>query len=212
MGDKVLTVKLPDGSTESRKTPRDYTHAIIVTRTQVARDRALARITESLEFNKAKIVALSPQAQTADDRAAYAAAKSHEAYLEEIVTETLTNYDGKPYQHSCMRWLSDEFNAGKGKFSDHGIKTIRAAVEAVMKTAQGEIDHLKKQVEIEEAALVRCSDRHQVGASFVFGWSQSAKGSAAQASKAQDENPSDKVTISTEIDVRVVQKREKKTA
>jgi len=38
----TLTVKLPDGSTESRKSDRPYTHAIVVVITEAQRRRARA--------------------------------------------------------------------------------------------------------------------------------------------------------------------------
>jgi len=229
---KTLTVTLPDGTTEARKSDRPYTHAIIVTITEERRATALAKIQKRIDEYEAIVAKNAPLVDLPEQVAAYEAAKARLAYLDEEVESTYqyTNqarHDKKSYTTKTARWLSrayrnevgteDERKRGRidsnGDFyGDTAFLHRNQADDALVATARGAIESAQLTLSSERGSYERQSERLRVGRVFVHGWSQSAKNAEKAAAAAREENPGATVSITTNITVHVPKSRAKAAA
>ena len=225
---KTLTVKLPDGTTESRKSDRPYTHAIIVVVTEERRRLVLDKIEETIANCKETIAANAPLVELPEQIAAYAAAKARLAFLDEEVTEAYpahrTNEDGSEatYQHTCARWLArsyrnqvgteDERRRGRIKsngdfYGDTAGLHKRDADAALLATARGKVEKATAELAHAREFYDRRSGQLTVGRALVHGWSQSAKNAAKAEQVAREENPGARVYTTDEVSVHVPKAR-----
>lgn len=230
---KTLTVKLPDGTTESRKSDRPYTHAIVVVITEDRRKIVLGAIEKTIAENEAIIAACAGLVDLPAQVTAYEAATARLAFLDEEVTETYVgrgqNPDGSPqtYQHSCARWLcrsyrnqvgtEDERRRGRidmdGNFyGDTASLHKREADAALLATARGKLEAATAALENARKRHAAESARVTVGKAFVHGWSQSAKNAVKAEQAARDSYPGARVYTTTEVEVHVPKARSGKTA
>ena len=79
---KTLTVKLPNGTTGSRKSDRLYTHAIVVVITEDRCKLVLGAIEATIAEHEATITANAPLVDLPEQVVAYAAAKGRLAFLD----------------------------------------------------------------------------------------------------------------------------------
>lgn len=229
---KTLTVKLPDGTTESRKSDRPYTHAIVVVVTEDRRKIVLGKIEATIAENEAIIAANAGLVGLPEQAVAYEAARARLAFLDEEVTETYVgsgqNPDGSPrtYEHSCSRYLSrsyrnqvgteDERRRGRidmdGNFyGDTASLHKREAGAALLATARGKVEAATAVLENARQRLATESERVTVGRAHVHGWSQSAKNAIKAEQAARDAYPGARVYTTTEIEVHVPKARSGKT-
>lgn len=225
---KTLTVKLPDGTTESRKSDRPYTHAIIVVVTEERRRLVLDKIEKTIAEHEATISANAPLVELPEQIAAYAAAKARLAFLDEEVTETYLahrlNEDGSQatYQHTCARWLARSYRnqvgtedeRRRGRVDMHGDfygdtagLHKRDADAALLATARGKVEKATAELARAREFYDRRSGQLTVGRASVHGWSQSAKNAAKAEQAAREENPGAHVYTTTEVSVHVPKAR-----
>lgn len=225
---KTLTVKLPDGTTESRKSDRPYSHAIIVVVTEARRKLVLDKLEAQIAEFEAVLAANAPLVDLPEQIRAYEAATARLAFLEEKVTEILVahgqNPDGsqRTVEHTCERWLSrsyrnqvgteDERRRGRvdsqGNFyGDTAGLHKRQADEALRATARGVCEVATKALAEARAWHDKQSTRLTVGRASVHGWSQSAKNAQKAEQVARDNNPCAHVYSTTEIEVHVPKAR-----
>ena len=200
---KTYSVTLRDGSTESRKSARPYTHAISVEYTQVYLDSVVGRYEREIAADTALIASLVDQAATEADAAAYAAAEARRAYLNELVPYTFKRHDGTVDTSQKARWLSDEFNPPGGAYSSRdGLDQVNKADAAIMATAQGRINRARANIELAQKAIERSREQIVVGSCFVSGWSMSFRNAQKAADKAHASYPGCVVGVSADIRVR----------
>jgi len=229
---KTLTVKLPDGTTESRQSDRPYTHAIVVVVTEDRRNLVLGKIEKTFADHEAIIVANAPLVDLPEQIEAYAAAKARLAFLDEPVTETYvvhgkTNPDGSQasYEHTSARWLcrsyrnqvgtEDERRRGRvdmyGNFyGDTAGLHKRDADAALLATAHGKVEAATSALTHVRKWHTEESERMTIGRARVHGWSQSAKNALKAEQTARDENPGTRIYTTTEIAVHVPKARTSK--
>jgi hypothetical protein len=222
---KTLTVKLPDGTSDSRKSDRPYTHAIVVVITEDRRTLVLGAIEKTIAEHEAILAANAPLVDLPDQLKAYETAKACLAFLDEEVTEKGVNRDGAPYAFTCARWLSrsyrnqvgteDERRRGRidsqGNFyGDTAGLHKRQADEALLATARGKAEAATAALAHARQAHVGASARMTVGRAFVHGWSQSAKNALKAEQEAREANPGAQIYSTTEIDVHVPKARARK--
>ena len=94
---KTLTVKLPDGTTDSRKTDRPYTHAIIIVITEARRTLVLGTIEKTIAEYEATIAANATLVDLPEQIKSYERAKARLAFLDEEVTEESARHDKPTY-------------------------------------------------------------------------------------------------------------------
>lgn len=219
---KTLTVKLPDGTTESRKTDRAYTHAIVVVVTEERRKLVLGKIEKTIAEHEAIIAENTPLVDLPAQIAAYDAAKARLAFLDAEVTEEHPRNDGTTYSFTCARWLSrsyrnevgteDERRRGRidmyGNFygDTAGLHKTEANT-ALLATARGKVEastatiaHTRKWHASQDEAMT-------VGRAHIHGWSQSAKNALKAEQAARESNPGALVYTTTEIAVHVPKAR-----
>jgi hypothetical protein len=220
---KTLTVKLPDGTTESRKSDRPYTHAIIVVVTEERRRLVLDKIEKTIAEHEATIAANAPLVELPEQASAYAAAQALLAFLDEEVTEERNSWgnDGKTYQHTCMRWLSQGYRNQVASEDERRIALLhktevrgdtamshrRAAGDALLATARGKVEKATAELVHQREFYDRRSGQLTVGRASVHGWSQSAKNAAKAEQAAREENPGAHVYTTTEVSVHVPKAR-----
>jgi hypothetical protein len=225
---KTLTVKLPDGTTESRKSDRPYTHAIIVVVTEERRRLVLDKIEKTIAEHEAVLAANAPLVDLPEQVAAYAAAKARLDFLDEEVTETYlahrTNEDGSQatYQHTCARWLARSYRnqvgtedeRRRGRVDMHGDfygdtagLHKRDADAALLATARGKVEKATAELARAREFYDRRSGQLTVGRASVHGWSQSAKNAAKAEQTAREENPGAHVFTTTAVSVHVPKAR-----
>jgi hypothetical protein len=220
---KTLTVKLPDGTTESRKSDRPYTHAIVVVVTEERRRLVLDNIEKTIADHEATIAANAPLVDLPEQVAAYAAAKDRLAFLDEEVTEERNGWgnDGKTYKHTCARWLSQGYRNQVASDEEKRIALLhktevrgdtamshrRAAGDALLATARGKVEQATADLAHQREFYDRRSGQLTVGRASVHGWSQSAKNAAKAEQTAREENPGAHVFTTTEVAVHVPKSR-----
>jgi hypothetical protein len=220
---KTLTVKLPDGTTESRKSDRPYTHAIIVVVTEERRRFVLDKIEKTIAEHEATISANAPLVELPEQVAAYAAANERLAFLDEEVTEERSSWgnDGKTHKHTCARWLSHGYRDQVASEDERRIALLhktavrgdtamshrRAAGEALLATARGAVEKATADLAHQREFYNRRSGQLTVGRASVHGWSQSAKNAAKAEQVAREENPGAHVYTTTEVAVHVPKAR-----
>jgi len=224
---KTLTVKLPDGTTDSRKSDRPYTHAIIVVVTEARRKLVLGAIEKTIAENEAVIAASGPLADLPDQIKAYAAAKERLAFLDEQITEECPRHDGTTYAFTCARWLSrsyrnqvgteDERRRGRidaqGNFyGDTAGLHKREADAALLATARGKVEAATAALAHARKSHAWAGERTTIGRASVYGWSQSAKNALKAEQAARDANPGAEIYTTTDIEVHVPKTRASKTS
>lgn len=215
----TLTVKLPDGTSESRKSDRPYTHAIVVVVTEARRARVLGAIEKTIVEYEAVIAANAPLVDLPAEIEAYAAAKERLAFLEEEVTEDLDVGTGKIVPFRCARWLGRSYRNEVGTKDDPIINSKgdyrgdiaglhkRNADAALMATARGKVDAATESLVHARATHATQSQRTAIGKAWVHGWSQSAKNAAKAEQAARDMHPDARVYVTTDIAVHVPKAR-----
>lgn len=224
---KTLTVKLPDGTTESRKSDRPYTHAIIVVTTEARRTRVLGAIEAKIAEHEKILAANVPLVDLPEQVQAYEVAKARLAFLEEEVDEGIVRHDGSVAPFTCKRWLSrsyrnevgteDERRRGRidreGNFyGDTAGLHKRQADEALLATARGKVEAATSALVHEQNRHSRESARLTVGSAHVYGWSQSAKNASKAEQAARDAHPDAHVYTTTDVDVHVPKARPSKAS
>lgn len=194
-----LTVTLPDGTKHSRTTPRNYTHAIVVSRTATTNASYEAKYRPQIEAAKAKLADLEQLAADPAEQERYRVAKAQRDYLDEPVTNSVTKLDGTIGEYQSAR----RYLAGMRAVSDAAYAAYNATARAKAEYVQLDIRNLEK------ALAWHLSEERNA---FVHGWSQSAKGAEKQVAEAMKQMPYFKVTVITEIEKREVKPRAKKSA
>jgi len=219
---KTLTVTLPDGSTDSRKSDRPYTHAVIVVITEARRKLVLDAVQKTIDEAKAVIAVNEPLMNLPEQITAYDAAKAQLAYLDENVTETCVNRNGGTYEFTSARWLSrsyrnsvgteDERRRGRidseGNFyGDTAGAHKRAADAALLATARGKVEDARAKLECAVKNYEAQDQAATVGRAFVLGWSQSVENARKAERDARECFPGTEVYTTTEIQVHVPKAR-----
>ena len=224
---KTLTVKLPNGTTESRKSDRPYTHAIVVVITEERRKLVLGEIEKTIAENEATIATNAPFVDLPEQVAAYEAAKQRLAFLDEEVTEQSSwlRNDGTTYAHTCARWLSHSYRNEVASEDERRIARLhntpycrgdvaglhkREADEALLATARGKVEAATKALEHARAWYAKRSEAMTVGRAFVHGWSQTAKNACKAEQAAREEHPTAQIYTTTDVEVHVPKARLKK--
>lgn len=224
---KTLTVKLPDGTTESRKSDRPYTHAIVVVITEDRRKLVLGEIEKTIADHEATIAANAPLVDLPEQIAAYAAAKERLAFLDEEVTEESSwlRNDGTTYKHTCARWLSHGYRNQVASEDERRIARLhnteycrgdvaglhkRQADDALLATARGKVEAATKALAHARPWYAKRSEAMTVGRAFVHGWSQSAKNALKAEQVAREEHPAAQIYTTTDVEVHVPKARAKK--
>lgn len=219
---KTLTVKLADGATESRKTDRSYTHAIVVVITEEHRKLVLGKIENKIADHEAVLAENTPLVNLPAQIAAYEAATARLSFLGAEVTEENLRNDGTAYTFSCARWLSRSYRnevgtedeRRRGRIDSHGnfygdtaSLHMREATAALLATARGKVEASTAQLACDREWHVREDERVTVGRAFVHGWSQSPKNALKAEQAARDAHPGARVYTTTEISVHVPKAR-----
>jgi hypothetical protein len=221
----TLTVKLPDGTTESRKSDRPYTHAIVVVITEDRRKLVLGEIEKTIAEHEATIAANAPLVDLPEQIKAYEAAKVHLAFLDEEVTEESSwlRNDGTTYQHTCARWLSHGYRNQVASEDERRIALIhktdcrgdtamlhkREAGAALLATARGKVEASTAALDHARKWHAAKSVEMTVGRAFVHGWSQSAKNAIKAEQAAREAHPAAQIYTTTAVDVHVPKPRTK---
>lgn len=222
---KTLTVTLPDGTTDSRKSDRPYTHAIVVVITEDRRALVLGAIEKTIAEHEATLAENTSIIDLPEQIKAYAAAKARLAFLDEEVTEEYPRHDGTTYSFTCARWLSrsyrnqvgteDERRRGRidsqGNFyGDTAGLHKREADAALIATARGKIEAATATLAHARQSHARASEQMTIGRASVHGWSQSAKNALKAEQAAREANPGARIYTTTDIDVHVPMARASK--
>jgi hypothetical protein len=202
MAMKTYTVTLRDGSTDSRKSARPYTHAITVEYTQVYLDSVITKYEREIAADEALIVSLTDEAATDAAKDAYAAASKDYAHWNEYVPQMVTRADGTVHAYETVRWLANEHKALSHRERSPGQLAYDKATAVLHATALFRILRARTNIELAQKAIERSRERIVVGSCFVNGWSMSFRNAQKAADKAHASYPGCVVGVSADIGVR----------
>lgn len=181
MANNEYTVTLPDGTTGSRKSPRPYTHAVIVTHTEQEMQLVIAKYEARVREEEEQIAKLEQLADTDEARATHAAAVAAFALVD---------------------------TAQGGSYST--FREWCGPYDALCATPQHKIDNARSTIKQLGIGMDRIREQRAAGKAFVYGWSMSAQNVGKMVAEAQKRYPGAEVRITTKIDVREIKPRKAK--